>query len=150
LVLQHHYPEAEKLRRESLEVLRKARGPDDPMTLFTMSGLANTLSVQGRYKEADALLQEAFERQSRLLGPNHPAVAMTKYNLACNAALEGHKQEAITLLKESIEHGLSPLNKARMSDDSDLKSLHGNPEFEALVASVQQAPEVGKKGEAPH
>jgi serine/threonine protein kinase len=147
---EHHYAEAERLRRETLEVQRRVLGSADPSTLYTMSGLANTLSEQGRYKEADALLHEALEIQIRVRGPDHPDTAATKYNLACNAALEGHPKEALALLKEAIDHGLSPLNNLHMADDPDLKSLHGNPEFEALVAIVQKSARAGKKIVSPH
>jgi non-specific serine/threonine protein kinase/serine/threonine-protein kinase len=149
LALQHHYEESEKLYREALAGLEHGHETEDPLTFVTMSGLANTLSVQGRYKDADVLLREAFNKQRRYLGPDHPDAAMTKYNLACNAALEGHKQEALKLLKESIDHGLSPLNRARLGDDSDLKSLHGNPEFEAIVAAGRKGADE-KKAATPH
>jgi serine/threonine protein kinase len=139
LQAQKRYPEAEKLRREVLEVQRGVLGPEHPSTLFTMSELANTLSVQGRYKEADELLRQTIEIQSRVMGPNHPDTAGTKYNLACNAALAGHAGEALSLLKDAVAHGLSPLTSQHMAKDSDLQSLHGKPEFEALVAAVQKS-----------
>jgi Tetratricopeptide repeat len=116
--------------------------------LFTMSELANTLSVQGRYKEADQLLRQTIEIQSRVMGPNHPDTAGTKYNLACNAALAGHSGEALALLKDAVAHGLSPLTSQHMVEDSDLQSLHGKPEFEALVAAVQKNSDPGKGAEA--
>jgi hypothetical protein len=73
------------------------------------------------------------------MGPNHPDTAGTKYNLACNAALAGHAGEALALLKDAVAHGLSPLTSQHMAEDSDLQSLHGKPEFEALVAAVQKS-----------
>jgi eukaryotic-like serine/threonine-protein kinase len=136
LQLEKHYADAEKLRRDIVDVERRTLGPEHPMTLATMTELANNLSVQGRYQEANALLQETLAIQKRVQGVNHPDTAETKYNLACNAALEGHKAEALALLKEAFEHGLSPLNKKHMAEDSDLKSLHGDPRFEALVAEA--------------
>ena len=144
-----HYAEAEKLRRDVLDTQRRVLGPEHSLTLMTMTELANTLSVEGRYKEANALLQQTLEIQTRVRGPNHSETAETKYNMACNAALEGHHAEALALLKDAIEHGLSPLNKQHMLEDSDLKSLHGNPEFEALVAQVQTTAGNQKKSDAP-
>ncbi len=133
------YAEAEKLRRDVLGVQRRVLGPEHPLTLSTMTELANNLSVQGRYKDADALLEETLAIQKRVRGVNNPDTAETEYNLACNAALAGHKPEALALLKEAFEHGLSPLNKKHMAEDPDLRSLHGNPEFEALVAEGQKS-----------
>ena len=147
--LENRYPEAEKLRRSVLEVQRKVLGPEHPSTLFTMSELANTLSVQHRYKEAEELLRGTLAIQRRVLGPDHPDTALTKYNLACNAALAGHRAEALALLRDASEHGLSALNKEHMAEDSDLKTLHGDPEFEALVAQVGKSAGEGKRPDAP-
>ena len=136
--LETHYAEAEKLRREVLEVRQSVLGPEHPTTLFTMNEMANTLSVQGRYKEAEAMLRKTLEIQIRVLGPDNSDTAATRYNLACNAALAGHPSEALALLRDAIEHGLSPIDIVRMGDDSDLKSLHGNREFETMVAEAQK------------
>ena len=149
LQAQKHYAEAEKLRRDVLDVQRRVLGPEHPLALVTMNELANTLSVEGRYKEAIALLKQTLEIQTRVRGANHPDIAETKYNMACNAALAGHRAEALALLKDSVEHGLSPLNKQHMIEDPDLKSLHGNPEFEALVAEVQKTAGNQKKADTP-
>ena len=142
------YAEAEKLRRIVLEVQRSVLGPEHPSTLSTMSDLANTLSVEERYKEADALLREALAIQSRTLGPNHPDAADTKYNLACNAALGGHRKESLAWLRDAIAHGLSPITSSHMAEDSDLKSLHGDPEFEAMVVAAKAQVVQAKKSDA--
>jgi len=144
------YAEAEKLRSSVLDVQRRVLGPEHPSTLSTMSDLANTLSVEGRYKEADSLLREGLAIQSRTLGPDHPDTADTKYNLACNAALGGHRKEALAWLRDAIDHGLSPITSSRMGEDSDLKSLHGAPEFEAMVAAAKKQAAQAKKPDAKH
>jgi hypothetical protein len=46
-----------------------------------------------------------------------------------------------------VAHGLSPLTSQHMVEDSDLQSLHGKPEFEALVAAVQKNSDQGKGAE---
>jgi len=144
------YAEAEKLRSSVLDVQRSVLGPEHPSTLSTMSDLANTLSVEGRYKEADTLLREALAIQSRTLGPDHPDTADTKYNLACNAALGGQRKEALALLRDAIAHGLSPITNSHMGEDSDLKSLHGDPDFEAMVAAAKKQAAQAKKPDAKH
>ena len=132
-----HYAEAEKLRRTVLELQKKVLGPEHPSTLFTMSELANTLSVEQRYSEAQALLGETLAIQTRVMGADHPDTAATKYNLGCNAALAGHPSEALAYLKDALDHGLSPLTREHMAEDTDLRSLHGNPQFEALLAEAR-------------
>ena len=134
-----HNDEAEKLRRAVVDVQKSVLGPEHPSTLFTMAELGNTLSEEHRFKDAEALLRETLAIQQRVEGENHPDTAMTKYNLACNAALAGNKSEALALLKDALDHGLSPLNREHMADDSDLKSLHGNPEFQGLVAEANKS-----------
>jgi eukaryotic-like serine/threonine-protein kinase len=148
--LETHYAEAEKLRREVLEVRQSVLGPEHPATLFTMNEMANTLSVQGRYKEAEAMLRKTLEIQSRVLGPEHPDTAATKYNLACNAALGGQRNEALAFLRDAIAHGLSPIDSVRMAEDSDLKSLHGDREFEEMVAEAQKRTAQTKNLDSPH
>jgi hypothetical protein len=103
-----------------------------------MSELANTLSVEGRYAEADKLLRETLGIQRRTLRPDHPNIAGTEYNLACNAALGGKPNEAIPLLTHALNHGLSRGTALHMEKDSDLKSLHGDPRFTALVEQAHK------------
>ena len=150
LQLENRYAEAEQLRRDVLEAQRSVLGPEHSSTLVTMSELANILSVEHRNKEAEALLQQTLLIQRRILGENNPDTALTKYNLACNAALAGHQGEALTFLRDSLDHGLSPLNREHMADDSDLKSLHGNPQFEVLVAEAHKSAGQEKKPDPAH
>ena len=137
LQAENRYPESEALRRETLAGEQKVLGPEHPWTLFTMSELANTLSVEGKYAEADKILHETLEIQRRTLGPASPAAAGTEYNLACNAALSGKRGEAIALLTQALDHGLPRDDALYMAKDSDLKSLHGDPRFTALVERAQ-------------
>lgn len=138
LQAENRFSEAEALRRETLAREQKVLGPEHPWTLFTMSELANTLSEEGKYAEADTLLRETLEIQRRTLGPESADAAGTEYNLACNAALSGKRDEAIALLTHALNHGLSQDSALHMEEDSDLKSLHGDPRFTALVALAQK------------
>ena len=110
-----------------------------------MNELGNTLSEEGHFKEAESVLRQTLDIQTRVLGPEHPDTAATKYNLACNAALAGHSAEALTWLRDAIAHGLSMLNVSRMTDDTDLVSLHGNTEFEAMIATANKQIASAKK-----
>ena len=58
------------------------------------------------------------------------------YDFACGAALVGRLDEALNYLGQVVDHG--SLN-ADMATDNDLKSLHGDARFEALVAKARQA-----------
>ncbi|MGB2889925.1 MAG: tetratricopeptide repeat protein, partial [Candidatus Acidiferrales bacterium] len=74
----------------------------------------------------------------RVLGPNHPDTALSTYNLACFAAREDKRDEAISLLREAIDHGLAPEADLQVEKDPDLKSLHGDPRFDAIVTDAKQ------------
>lgn len=59
------------------------------------------------------------------------------YNLGCAYALTGEKDKAFAALKKSVAAGMNDVNQ--LKQDSDLKSLHGDPRFEQLVKSLSGA-----------
>jgi eukaryotic-like serine/threonine-protein kinase len=126
--------DAEKLMRETLAARERTLGPEHADTVQSIEELAVTLDELRRYPEAERLYLKVVESQSRVLGANHPTTAASKYNLACNAALQGKRDEAIAILRDSIAHGLAPALFGEIAEDEDLKSLHGDPRFEELVA----------------
>jgi serine/threonine protein kinase len=130
------YAEAEAIDRQVLEVRRRVLGDDHPLTLTTMGNLANKLSEDGRYADAEALLREELGKERRLLGEDHPDTINTRYNLACNAALAGDRAGALSWLDQAVTHGLA--NGNMIAHDSDLKSLRGDPAFEALVVRARK------------
>lgn len=139
------YAEAEKFARDTLDIERRVLGPEHPDTLRTYGNLAITVSGEGHYAEAEKIDREILEINRRVLGPEHPDTARTVYNLACLAALQGRKNEALSLLSEAIDHGLRPFTDLRIEEDSDFKSLHGDPRFAALVAHAKERAAGGSK-----
>jgi eukaryotic-like serine/threonine-protein kinase len=132
------YAEAEKLDQAALEIRRRVLGPEHPDTVYSMNALANVLNGQGRYDEAEKLFQETLDIRRRVLGPEHPDTAVATYNLGCVAAHRGRRDEALSLLRDAVDHGLPPYLTLRMEKDSDLKPLHGDPRFAALVAHAKE------------
>jgi non-specific serine/threonine protein kinase/serine/threonine-protein kinase len=128
-----HLPEAEKLLRETMEIESRTLGPEHPNTLHSADNLGTILDDEGRYAEAEKMQRNTLNIQRRVLGPDHPATLNSTYNLACYAALSGKRDEALALLAEVVAHGQS----LQFLTDSDLKSLHGDPRFEALAAKVK-------------
>ena len=129
------YADAERIWRETLEKRRRVLGPDHQMTLSNMNNLANMLFVQGRYAEAEPLLRETLERQRRLLGEDHPHTVNTLYNLACLSALAGDRRAALGWLDQAVAHGWAHAD--HLAEDQDLKSLHGDPAFDTIVARAR-------------
>jgi eukaryotic-like serine/threonine-protein kinase len=134
---QGKYAEAEKLYREALNIEPHVLGPEHPRTLMTMSVLASVLAKQRQYDEAEKLESKTLEIHRRTLGPEHPNTALDKDSLACIFALAGRRDEAISLMREAVDHGLPPYADLWIEQDPDLKSLHGDPRFDALVAHAK-------------
>jgi serine/threonine protein kinase len=135
---QGRYAEAGKLQRETLDVELRAFGHDRPETAKAMENLAWTLQKQGYADEAEKLERETFEIRRRVLGPDHPHTALAAYILACMEALAGRRDEALSLLREAMEHGLATDFQNGMERDPDLKSLRGDPRFQAFIAQTKK------------
>jgi serine/threonine protein kinase len=133
-----HYVDAEKLGREALDIRRRVLGPEHQSTLMSMVNLATSLLQEGHYADAEKLQREALEIQRRVLGPEHPDTAVSAYDLAIVEERLGKRDEALRLLREAIDHGLSPSDSLGIEKDPDLKSLHGDPRFAAIVAEAQK------------
>jgi len=128
--------EAEALYSDTLARRRRVLGEDHPSTLTSMNNLANIYAVEGRHAEAEALFLESLQRVRRVLGENHPDVANTLYNLGCLASLRGDRKGALDWLDQAVTHGYSHWDV--MAKDSDLKRLHGDPAFDAIVARAKK------------
>lgn len=135
LCLEHKLPEAEKLTSEALEMSRRVLGPEHNVTLDLMTYVVNVLQLEGRYAEAEKLEAETRAIQQRVLGPDHPATAVSTFNIACLEALQGHREQALSFLREAVTH-MRPQQALAIEGD-ELKSLRGDPRYEALVAEVK-------------
>lgn len=138
LMHEGRYAEAEKMDRELLDIERRVLGPEHPDTLRTINGLAGTLEEEGRYDESEREERALLDIEGRVLGPEHPSTATSVYNLGCLAARQGHRNEALSLLREAVDHGAPAYIDLAIDKDPDLKSLHGDPRFDALVAKARQ------------
>ncbi len=143
-----HWAESEKIEREVLDIERRILGSEHPDTLRTMENLANALSELERYAEAEKLERETIDLRTRISGPDHPLTAGAVYDLACILAREGRGDEAISFLRQSLEHGLPIKTVQGIESDSDLKSLHGDRRFDAIVAEARQRTAAAQKTQA--
>jgi hypothetical protein len=53
-------------------------------------------------------------------------------------ARKGNADEALALLREAVDHTLTPKTDLAIETNPDLKSLHGDPRFAALVAHAKE------------
>lgn len=86
--------------------------------------LASSYPYVGRQSDASQQLEKAVAMR-----PNDPNVL---YNAACTYGLLQMKEEALAMFKKSAETGFSDVEWA--SRDPDLACLHGEPEFDRLIA----------------
>ena len=138
LNLEGSYIEAESILRKALTIKQRVLGPEHPETLRSMVNLATSLRLEGHCSEAEKMGKEALQVRRRVLGQEHPDVALAAYNLAIVEECQGKRAEALTLLREAVDHGLSAANSLGMEKDTDLRSLHGDPRFNSLVAYAKQ------------
>jgi tetratricopeptide (TPR) repeat protein len=139
------YSEAEQLLRQTLEIEQRTLGPDHFDTLASLDTLAQTFKFEKRYAESEKAYGETFEGRRRVLGVEHPDVASAAYDLACVLALDGKRDEALSDLQFAVEHALSSEKRLSLSKDADLKSLNGDPRFDALLAASRQHTAVVQK-----
>lgn len=124
--------------REVLDAERRVLGPEHPDTLLTMNNLAGVLGDEGRNAEAEKMFRELVEIQTRVLGADHPQTAESVYNVGVAEALQEHRNEALSFLRQAVDHGLPAEGDLAIDADRDLKSLHGDPRFEAIVTDAKQ------------
>jgi len=67
-------------------------------------------------------------------------VAQCLYHLASLSGRQGDRKKALGYLRQAIDSGLNPGELRRMGEDDDLKSLRGDPEFEAIVREAKSRP----------
>ncbi len=132
------YAEAEMLFRETIDLDRRVLGPEHGETLVSLENGAIDLSYEGRYGEAEKLLRELVQTASKANQPDQSGLlSQAWYAFACAAAVAGHRDDALDYLSRSIDYG-GRQTPGWIATDPDLKSLHGDPRFEALLAKARQ------------
>jgi non-specific serine/threonine protein kinase/serine/threonine-protein kinase len=127
--------EAEKLHRETLATRRRVLSADDPDLPSSMHNLANVYRAQRKYEAAEAMYREAYEIRRRTLGEDHYLTIDDTYSVGVIAAIRGDRAAALDWLRRAIEHGYTDRRSdVPMAQDDDLKSLRGDPVFDALAA----------------
>jgi len=125
--------ESEQEFRQTYEIERRTLGPEHSLTLNTLQLEAGALSREGRYEEAKKLYHEAIEGAVKSNQPNQ--ISGGWYNFAFGAVITGHREEALEYLGHAVDYGFSP---GEIEDDPDLKPLHGDPRFAALLARAKE------------
>lgn len=97
-------------------------------------GYAEVVEILGGLYTKVGRVADGLKMDRRLvkLAPDN---ATAHYNLACSLALSKRKTDALRTLDHAIALGYD--DHDWMSEDPDLQTLKGNPEFEALLAKLK-------------
>jgi tetratricopeptide (TPR) repeat protein len=137
---------AQTLVARALATRRAQLGPDDPLTLQTLSLLAEAYHVAGKPYEAIKLYEEVREAQTRLWGPNDPQTLATLNDLGRVYWIVDQAGKAITLLEqvwEARKQLYGPNDEATIATMSNLAtayvSARKGPEAIAVAQKVLDA-----------
>ena len=136
-----HYTEADKLQSQIIEIKTRVLGPTQTSTLQSMEMEALGLSREGHYADSEKIFRDVIETAQKTGQP--ATVAEAWYNFACAEAARGRPDEAFADLNHAIENGL--ISPGELSADPELKSLHSDPRFNALVAKARGTNSARKK-----
>jgi tetratricopeptide (TPR) repeat protein len=102
--------------------------PDEPV-LSTIE--ASMAAQEGQFSRAEQLADDAVASRNSLLHSHH-----TWFSAGATYALCGKADKAMAQLRRSAEHGLP--NYRLFSTDPRLRSIHGHPEFTALLTGLRR------------
>ena len=126
--------EAQALYMKTLAGQRRVLGLQHTHTLITMYNIGYLHLRRGRFAEAESTLRATLALDRRVRGERHPSTLETEYTVACVLARAGKRTEALGELRQIVDWGFAG---ADVAADSDLVSLHGDPEFGTIAAEVQ-------------
>ena len=101
----------------------------DPNDVEALIRLGETYTRRGRH--ADGL---AIDRRLVALQPDDQTA---HYNLACSLALTGDPDGAFAALGRAVELGYAQVE--HLLTDDDLRALHGDPRWGALLARLRKS-----------
>ena len=82
------------------------------------------------------MIVDSVEGLRAELPERHPLIPIGEFNLACLRALQGRPKEALEALGRAVDTGYARPDALKESDE--LRSLHGKPEFQAIVAAAAE------------
>ncbi|KAL0929379.1 uncharacterized protein CTRU02_215545 [Colletotrichum truncatum] len=115
------YGEAEQMHRQTLELMQKVLGPENPSTLTSMSNLAGVLKSQGKYEEAEQMHRQTLELSQKVVGLDNPSTLTSMNNLAGVLKSQGKYEEAEQMHRQTLELRQKVL---RLENPSTLTSMN--------------------------
>ncbi len=134
-------PAARRMIERNIAVAEKWYGPEHMETAAAMAGLAYHEYAVGNVELARELMERSLKTQIRLVGAKARRLGITYYNVACINAIEGNRSQALANLHLALDTGWSWRG---VETDTDLDSLRGDPEFEAMAEEVRRRIDTGE------
>jgi serine/threonine protein kinase/Tfp pilus assembly protein PilF len=127
-----NYEKAQSLYERALRIQGKAAG--SAFNLYsTLEGLARLHLARNEIDKAKLLFNRAIESLIKDRGEENATIP---FHRARHSALLGDRDQAIHFLRRAVELGYCSPNG--IAQHSDLAPLHGNPEFEVIVAEAKK------------
>jgi non-specific serine/threonine protein kinase/serine/threonine-protein kinase len=112
--------------------IQETADPEGWPTANALWRLGTVLLAQGDRSGAEPLFERSLTLRRQLFGEDRASYA---YDLACYHALTGNPEEAIRHLERAVELGHDDFDQ--MASDWDLRSLRGDPRFDALLERAE-------------
>ncbi len=112
---------------------------------FDIAFYESVLRREPQYPQVIELLAGLYTRQGRIaeglkmdrkLVKLQPSNATAHYNLACSLALSKRKADALRVLQQAVQLGYNDIDW--MQQDPDLEALKQHPDYQSLLAMLQQ------------
>jgi eukaryotic-like serine/threonine-protein kinase len=133
---QGRYGEARSIYADAFERSKRTRGAVETFTLQLEGNLAAVTAHLKQFDEAETLARDMLGNCRRTTGDTNPNTTTALYELARISALRGRKEEALDYLRQAKAAG-NALVTENFLREKDFSSLHGNPEFERLIAAAK-------------
>jgi non-specific serine/threonine protein kinase/serine/threonine-protein kinase len=126
-----------ELMERGMSMREAVVGPDDLRVAWGLGRFADLLRDNGDFARAADLVERALVIREAAHEPGHPEITESLLQLAKLRALLGERTEAIRFLRRAVKLGYADRSIAR---DPDLRSLRGEPEFDAIVEDLMARP----------
>jgi serine/threonine-protein kinase len=117
------FPEADTLFRRSVDVAKRAYGPDHPEVAARLTDLGTALKELGRLAPAESVLEQAIVIRRKALGSDHADVATSMGELANVLADVGKYARAESLYRAVLTIDLEHFGRDHLEVATDLESL---------------------------
>jgi tetratricopeptide (TPR) repeat protein len=129
--------EAEALAKESVasmsHIYARRNTLNSLYDRYPSEGLALILAGQGHYRDAQEINRQLLHAVEGHAVRDQGEVWLT---LAQEAAVAGRKSESFACLEKAVKYGFAPTGE--IVADTALKSLHGDPRYDAIIATAHQ------------